>query len=205
MHVLDVISYSDTGSKTDTIKGVPTDRSVRVWNFHGYYKVTDVGIVAGEDFDGYISLLRVMGSLKKGDRDVEIMRVERNELVKLCKFLAPAGLAQYHDSLPTTAENQNFWFSIGLPVDLRIYKSVWVEWTSQAAITEWGAASAMELHLALDLETGPVERSYIASRFYRSTDYVKLHKRTEVPAGLVKQAGQYNRRQLRLRFSRLVG
>ena len=33
---------------------------------------------------------------------------------------------------------------------------------------------------------------------------MKLHKRTEVPAGLVKQAGQYNRRQLRLRFSRLV-
>jgi len=42
-----------------------------------------------------------------------------------------------------------------------------------------------------------------ASRFRRG--HVKLHKRTEVPAGLVKQAGQHNRRQLRLRFSRLVG
>ena len=41
-----------------------------------------------------------------------------------------------------------------------------------------------------------------ASRFRRG--YVKLHKRTEVPAGLVKQAGKHNRRQLRLRFSRLV-
>jgi hypothetical protein len=28
----------------------------------------------------------------------------------------------------------------------------------------------MEVHLALDLETGPVERSFVASRFYRSTD-----------------------------------
>ena len=61
---------------------------------------------------------------------------------------------------------------------------------------------------------GRVEKTYIragsltwlhpstgASRFRRG--YVKLQKRAEVPAGLVKQAGKHNRRQLRLRFSRI--
>jgi hypothetical protein len=173
MHVLDTITYADVGVKTGTIKGIPTDRSVRVWTLSGVYNVTDVGIVAGEDFDGYQAYIICKGSRKSDGKIQELWHFETNEIVKAMKTAPPAGnVPQYQDTLPTTAQDQRIWFSWLQPHDLSLYKSVWVEFKSQTAATEWAAASAFTLELGLDLTPGPVERSFAMERYYQSTDTV---------------------------------
>jgi hypothetical protein len=162
----DKISHSSTGAGSDVIT-IPKV-AVRRIIISGTYTVTDASVSANEDIDGYIDTIEISADGKI------IFKVNRNELKNVCKLLAPygvdsvedsdamdmvSGAALYYDGLPTTAEEQRYWFVLNLSHDFRMYETVEMKIAWRAATDEWGTASAFVFKAAVSIQHGNVPRS----------------------------------------------
>jgi len=162
----DKISGSSTAAGADVIT-LPKV-SMRRFVLGAVYNVTDVGIVAGEDFEGWIDSVQIVADGKT------IFRADRNELRNVAKLLSvfgtdsltdsdgidhtPAG-ALLWDGLPTTAEDQRVWYTFNLPHDLRMYSDVEMRISWNSAVTEWAAASAMTYKIFVAIHAGNISKS----------------------------------------------
>jgi hypothetical protein len=123
----------------------------------GAYIVTDVGIAAGELFEGVVDRLQVISS-KYG----VVWEAQRDELTAVIQGLCndEEAASMIYDVLPTTIEAQGFYFWFPQEMDLRTLGDVSIALYLRAATDEWGAASAFTGTVRLSVKYGPVARSY---------------------------------------------
>jgi len=165
---------SQSAGGSDTI-ALPRNRAIRKFMVACRYTVTDAGISAGENFQGWVNTIKIIADGKT------IFEVQKNELQNVAKLLAryysteindeqihegAVGAAMYYDGDPTTAEAQNAWYIFNMPCDLRHYDDVRAVITWDAATGEWGAASAMAATISIGLDYGNVSESIGVVRGY---------------------------------------
>jgi hypothetical protein len=123
----------------------------------GGYTVTDAGISAGENVDGWLKEFSCEGKLNVDGMDytLSLWDIRTNEFATFIAACEDAGRkSALFDGDPTTAERQYFFFAWEQNIDWTMFSKVTCKLVMQVGTTEWGQASALTCSFYLDLDEG---------------------------------------------------